>query len=567
VVEDLVVHDDRPLMPRSRPAIIVGLTTLIALPTFAAPLRTREDVVAAMTRAREACNEDEATACHDLALLSERHPSLGVGYSQQVAFSAKACTAGAMEACTTWGRLLYSGPVVDHDLDRISKLWSDSCDGGSVEGCRRLASLFAHREAEPKGTSTLLKEARLQGAYEALSFDAQRARVLARPLLADPPLADRARLVLACADIADQRWEQALTKVEDRRTVDPAYAVLGALIKERHARPKEPWTDAYVRAWAAAGRPDLRQSMLFSFAPPLPRSVVPLPEDPQLRFVVDFAAWAARLDERPDEWSEPPSNALLGEALAQATSTDPLIQRLALRVLLASDDPHAHGAAKPIIEAWRAAEPDNVLPALIELFELPGWNRGITESSQTRLDQTAALPSYRSPRYEAFQYLLAELSQFYPAAALDVALRTSRVAAFDHVARILLRSADSSVGAASSSPGAHFASVLPAIGAKFQTANTEEERALGKVLVDWRESTPTAHLERSEVPAPRWSANSADLLLAWPLSHLREEAYFRLAENEIHFRKHLDEVLAGQTDSEPPVSDPLKNAAVPTSEQ
>jgi hypothetical protein len=299
--------------------------------------------------------------------------------------------------------------------------------------------------------------------------------------------------------------------------------------------------------------------MLFSFAPPLPRAVVQDPKDPIARFVLHVAAWLNRIDDQGDEWQEPLPAAMVSEALALATtSTDPTIQRLALRMLLASTDTHAHEEAMHLTDAWIKAEPDNMAPALL------GWQLKagpVTKAGLDDLVQVATLPDYRNKRFEAFQYLLAALVAYSPAAAFDEALRTSTQAGFTDIGRSLLSSADAAVGSSSTAPEQHWATALHAVGMKLQNADTDRERTDARALLGWTTATPTRDDRIAPIsPSPRWTDRSEDLLLAWPIPALREEAYFKLAEGEIAFRKHLDDVLAAPPTPVPSVSEHLNKS-------
>jgi hypothetical protein len=523
---------------------------------WASPLTSRDELLRAAAADRSECEANHFSACRALGLLAESRPSLNIPYGQQVALFAKACKGGSADGCVDWGRTLRFGPREDRDLDRVGKLWSEACTAGSAWGCRWAASAIANAELEAPGSSKSWKLVRLQAAFDALFIQVTRARTLARPLLGDHELADVARLILTCADIIEEHWDEARTRVEGRGDADPAYKVLAALIDVRTRNPDEAWSESYVRAWALAGRPDMRKSALTPFSQPPPHRPVEATNGSALgRLLLECQRWDPFATSPP----EPLPGSFVQEAIDLAQGDDTALRVLALTIVRAPGVPEsmrarAHDAAVAIARSLAKANEGNLATALLSFETEASQSAAFGEADVVAMETLAKAPRYDSLYPQVFEMDWAALGSGDVNDALALAVTAANEAAFPGASQWLLTRANASRDRLSPQLWSRLVAALHAIGEKMHDAGTLLEMAMGNSLLALDgEATPESKAAVEErrnlfvTAQESWQPAAADGLWLLPIPVLREATIIARSAEEVDFPAALDAVLAEAT--------------------
>jgi hypothetical protein len=369
------------------------------------------------------CDLGDDQSCVGLADLRASRPTLG-GRSAAIPLLENSCARGGVAACARAGKLAI-GNATASELSSAHSFLQKACKLGDESGCLGLAWVLARSEVASRlPDSAPLRRARLTAAhFAAIAGKAEHVQKLIEPFLQEDE-ADAARFILACTALDAGRLDDATSLIAPLRNLsppDPAVHVLAGLI-ERQRRGEESWTEAMVRAWAAAGKPNARASRFLWNG----EEVFSLPsarfqqssEESALAFVLQY------LDDMPDDAAgvrsvaEPVPSALVERSFRYAQDDRDEIRLVALAVLTKPGIPEAllpkaRAAVARSLAGLAAHRPSEALWLLWPLIVDTGGT-ALSETELTQLEAAASRPSWGMQLrdlYGPYRDLLARLDQ------------------------------------------------------------------------------------------------------------------------------------------------------------
>ncbi|QSQ17668.1 tetratricopeptide repeat protein [Myxococcus landrumensis] len=356
--------------------------------------------------------------------------------------------------------------------------------------------------------------------------------------LAEAPTDARALFAQACLLLEKGSLAEAAVMGKRLREVAPTTLegpILEALIARRGTHPTESWRDAFVGAWASAGRPMFEDPGLFGGMALWDKLVAPLE-----------GAWA-RTDRAEVRWMLALAGASLDDESRRWLSAhledvqDPRLLLPALEYFPRDTQPAEHREAlRTRLRRFAEVEPTEMQRALVLLMEPRQQPEApLTEEELRELERIAALPDYRptstASSYAEAERLLRSAGVTEPAAGAFAAMVTGLGLQGPF---LLLQVTKASGKTLSPDHRMRLGRALWSLGERIAAESTLVERMVGRnlrregatLLADSeRLARATTDLEEARAVA---SASGQLQLDAWPLPSLREAMLAASVEDE-----------------------------------